>query len=751
MIAASEEMHDEKTQFQSLIDQLNEALAPRGIELKRVKWNPETDGTLEDYQAKLHDCEMCLTLYWRDLAGNSQKELNTAYQELKDGNNPRKLYVFFKEPEENLTEALKDFKASFVSNYGHFFCKFENVDTMNLHFILQFEAYQNNVKKDLVKVSDGKVLVCDKEMVNLEKVPFAALNKEYQRLQRDLSDLDEKIATISVQYAANTKDKELLKQLTSLSSKREKVGEEFEKYQTHLYDIALGFAKLSGERYSERMRKARELFEIGNTIEADQILNLEEMKHEAKKELKQFEENRHNLELKIEEFCLKAYTVMANTLLFIPERFAEACEAYQEAIDIAREIHYDEEKFVEILSDYAYLLQSFNKMYEAVKHYQEALEIYNTLAVSNPDAYLAKVAMVLYNLAILQNDLGRYMEAERNFQEALVIRQRLVVSNPDVYLPKVADTLNGLAVLQRDLGRYKEAEKNNQEALEIYNTLAVSNPDAYLAKVATVLYNLANLQSDLGRNQVAEKNYQEVLRICQRLAASNPDVYLPKVANILNNLAVLQRDLSRYQDAEKNYQEALEIRQRLASANPDAYLPNVAMTLNNLAILQGDLSRYQEAEKNYQEALELYQHLAATNPEAYLLNVATTLTNLAILQSNFGRYIEAERNFQEVLVICQRLAASNPDVYLPKVADALNNLAVFQSDLSRYQDAEKNYQEALEIYEAYETNTPGIYTQKIMKIKGIINSFQKANNKTCTEQNSSIFAKVFEIIKNIFK
>ncbi len=225
MIAASEEMHDETLKFSELIANLNEILEPRGIELERVKWNPETEGSLEEYRSRLSDSEMCITLYWRTLAGDSERELDMAYRELKEGNNPKKLYIFFKEPSEDISENLRGFKANFVNRYGHFFCKFENADTMNLHFILQLEAYNNQTSNDLVTVSGGKVLIGGKEMVELKNVPFAALNKDYQRLQQELTALDEEIAGISIRYAANTKDKELLEQLTSLGSKREKVRE----------------------------------------------------------------------------------------------------------------------------------------------------------------------------------------------------------------------------------------------------------------------------------------------------------------------------------------------------------------------------------------------------------------------------------------------------------------------------------------------------------------------------------------------
>jgi len=275
MIAASEEMHDEKVQFQSLINQLNEALASRGIELKRIKWDPEADGSVDEFKAKLKECEMFFTLYWRELPENAEQELDTAYQELKDGNNPRNLYVFFKEPSEELTESLRDFKASFVNRYGHFFCKFENVDTMNLHLILQFVKSQSWLQDNLVEVKGGMVSVNGNNVVDLSKIPFVALNKEYQRLQQELMDLSTQLTQVSVRYAANPSDTDLLNQLPGLWAKRKETEQAFEQYQRYLYDIALSFARLSGEHYTERMVRAREMFELGNVAEADRILNLQ--------------------------------------------------------------------------------------------------------------------------------------------------------------------------------------------------------------------------------------------------------------------------------------------------------------------------------------------------------------------------------------------------------------------------------------------------------------------------------------------
>ena len=636
MIAASEEMHEEKLEFTHLIEHLNEVLEPRGIELRRIKWNPDTDGSIEEYKSKLKDCEMCLTLYWRDLAGNSRQELDTAYQELKGGNNPHNLYVFFKEPTADLTEALRDFKANFVTKYGHFFCKFENVDTMNLHFILQFEAYQNRLRSNddkLVKVAGGKVTVADKEFVTLNNVPFAALNKEYQRLQKELLELDIQVVEVRKRHKADPDNEDIEDELMATKSKRKKLADEFEKYQTHLYDIALNFAKTAGEKYSERMRKARELFELGDAIGADQILNMEEMKRDRQHESEQKKVHEENLEILMNEFLDKTKTVMTNTLFSIPERFSIACEAYEEAKSIAREIYLDEEKLANILFDYAYLKADFTRMHEAVQLYVEALQIYRQLAESNPDAYMPRVAMTLNNLATLQSDLGRYVEAEENYVEALRIRRQLAESNPDAYMPDVATSLNNLANLQSDLGRYVEAEKNHVEALRICRQLAESNPDAYMPRVATSLNNLAILQSELGRYVEAEENYVEALRIRRQLAESSPDAYMPDVALTLNNLATLQSDLGRYVEGEKNYVEALRIRRQLAKSNPDAYMPRVAMTLWNLACLKSKQKKYEEEKEIWIEALKVHEWLEQHCERSYAERISQIKGFISVLNA----------------------------------------------------------------------------------------------------------------------
>ena len=716
MIAAAEELGEELLEFGALINEVNDALKPRSIRLVRENWTP---GDTDEFARRVDGCQMCLCLYWRELPSSADDEVRGAYEATCAGRNPQHLYIFFKEPSDEISEALSGFKAGFENKYGHFFCRFENVDTLKLQFLLQFEKSQSTEGRDFVKVSGGKVMVEDRALVDLDNVPFAGLNKEYRRLQKLVAELQSQLADIRARYKSNPDSDDLFVQLTDVSAELKLAREEYDRYQDFLLDKAMEFARSANRQVTERMRQARELFERGEAGEAARLMDVENLKRDKERNRIQYQLHLERRRLEIEEFRSSATYAMADPDKSIPERFAAACSAYDEAVDTAREIRYDDEKMAELLFDYARLLQDFNHMKDAADLYTEALEIYR-LAVASPKAYEPDVATTLNNLAILQSDLQRYAEAEGNYTEALEIYRRLAAASPEAYEPDVATTLNNLANLQSDLQHYAEAEGNYTEALEIRCRLAAASPEAYEPAVADTLNNLAALQSDLQRYAEAEGNYTEALEIYRRLAAASPEAYEPAVAMTLNNLANLQSDLQHYAEAEGNYTEALEIRRRLAAASPEAYEPAVARTLNNLANLQDNLQHYAEAEGNYTEALEIYRRLATASPEAYEPDVATMLNNLAALQDNLQHYAEAEGNYTEALEIYRRLAAASPEAYEPAVAGTLWNLALLFRETGPSEKERACWNEALDTFCRLEQRNPGLYINYIKTIEEVL-------------------------------
>ena len=64
------------------------------------------------------------------------------------GDNPRKIYIFFKNPgSDEITEELNGFMKDYEHRYGgHFFNKFQSVDTLKLEFLLQLEGFQKELE-----------------------------------------------------------------------------------------------------------------------------------------------------------------------------------------------------------------------------------------------------------------------------------------------------------------------------------------------------------------------------------------------------------------------------------------------------------------------------------------------------------------------------------------------------------------------------------------------------------------------------
>ena len=602
-IASSEELRLERLEFTDMLQHLNRILKPRGVEIEPVKWEylDASMGPLhkqEEYNQELKTCELCLVLYWTRFGDYTKSEFDTAYSELCAGRNPQKLYVYFKDADE-ITPELRAFKESFDTQYGHFFCRFENVDTMKLNFLLQFEAYQNKGSEAMLQVRDSQVEIDGQPFVELKNIPFAGNNPEYLQLLKQIEATQARV----LKYPG---DLDFRQELHNLQERRKAM-------ESSLLDTAKLITRLSSTTTSARLAEAMRLFEAGDNKGANAILNLDEITRDAEANAARLDavreiesETLKALESNIEEYRLKIKTLQNEM-----ERgwVAEVITVYDKAIAVAHN-RIAPEKVAELLLDYADFLQN-NKQYHLVGTlYEEALAIYRTLAAQNPEAFKSDVASTLNNLANLHKNTQRLDLAEKEYIEALEIYRRLAQKNPEAFESDVASTLNNLANLHDDTQRLDLAEKEYIEALEIRRRLAEKNPEAFESDVAMTLNNLAILHADTQRLDLAEKEYNEALEIYRRLARKNPEAFESNVASTLNNLAALHYNTQRFDSAMEELEEALEIRRRLARKNPEAFESNVAMTLNNLAILHADTQRFDLAIKELKEALAIYNRMA---------------------------------------------------------------------------------------------------------------------------------------------
>jgi tetratricopeptide (TPR) repeat protein len=292
----------------------------------------------------------------------------------------------------------------------------------------------------------------------------------------------------------------------------------------------------------------------------------------------------------------------------------------------------------------------------------------HTLAVEeNPFAHNA-VGMALMNpdSEITQSELEnlgteeeRINEARRHFERALELREPLGRESENASLWDIARTLNNLGNLDRMQNRMDEARQHDHRALEIYRQLAQQNPDGYLPYVAATLNNLGSINRQQSRMDEARQQYGEALQIDRQLARDNPAKYLPNTAMTLNEIGFLDASQSRMDVARKDFEEALQIHRQLAEQSPAVYLPDLAMTLTDFGRLDAIQNRMEDAHQHYGEALKIRRQLAEQNPAVYLPDVAMTLDSLARVDRLQNRIAESRAYYEEALSLLKRLSQSD--------------------------------------------------------------------------------------------
>lgn len=175
-IASSEELHNERLEITGMLFPLNRVLESYNwrIELEKWEWldasmNAERKQT--EYNNIIKQCDICLVLYWNLFGEYTKEELDTAFEGLKSGGNPKRLLVFFKEPAPCITQELLAFKKNLLTQYGITPMTFNNVDSFRLQFLLQIETVFSDIIENmhLYKINEDVVWVGKSKFLSLKK------------------------------------------------------------------------------------------------------------------------------------------------------------------------------------------------------------------------------------------------------------------------------------------------------------------------------------------------------------------------------------------------------------------------------------------------------------------------------------------------------------------------------------------------------------------------------------------------------
>jgi tetratricopeptide (TPR) repeat protein len=638
-LASSEELKEERLQLADLVENLNHTLAKQDLHIQLVKWE-YLDSSMgpkhkqEEYNEELRTCELCLVLYWTKFGMYTKKELDTAYHELCAGNNPKKLYVYFKDGSE-ITPDLKSFRDSFPDQYGHFFCHFENIDTLKADFLLQFMDYQSKTLKDskFMEVKEGKVTIDGKEYVDLQNVPFAGNNEEYNNLQK-LIKKNKKLLAVT-----EPDDPDYTEYATELQEQQEKLA----KMESSLWDTALMITRLSTTKCSERLQRAMDLFNQGDNKGAQAILNEEEIEKDVQHNLnliKLGEEGKKGLVINIEEYLLKVKTIKNSNE---EKQTSKLVDLYLKVIIISEHLYgINDEHTATYYKELADLYRDLGYLDNALQYHTKALEIRTSLF---GEEYLYS-AESYDNIGSVYRDLGNHQKALELKIKAYEIRENLCGH----VNPNVAYSLGNIAILYNDIMKHDKALTCARESMNILNEYFKGVDNLDIAHAASILGNcyisyndydnalcwkekslniyksllktekhhrITDIYNDLGSIYGYKGDIQNALKyhkMCLDLYMKLHGKYHPSVSRAYMNVGIDLKKMGKYDEALDYEKTALEINETIFGP----YSIKVIEVKKNLALLYRSLHNNDKIIETYQNIVDIYTHIEGVDTQLLL-------------------------------------------------------------------------------------------------------------------------------------
>src|SRR4051812_15748834 len=272
-----------------------------------------------------------------------------------------------------------------------------------------------------------------------------------------------------------------------------------------------------------------------------------------------------------------------------------------------------EQKLWDILNDKLETLRASNRLPEAIRVAETALDLAKRAFIDNP----ASLAVSYEKLGQLLDQAGDRTSAKPYLLKAHQLLEK--ADPPDQHA--LYRSARRLAFSCDNLGETDEAIRYYEKAI----AAGTEMDDLPHSDLGTMLNNVALIFRKSGRQKAAEPYYLHALQIYEKhLGPEHADV-----ASVLNNLGVFYTNERRFTEAEKAHLRALAIREKV---HPETH-PDIAQSKCNLAVVYHSRGDYARAAELYRASLKTWEEATDTPSEDYEVVAA----NYADLLRSLGK------------------------------------------------------------------------------------------------------------------
>lgn len=641
-LASSEELQNDRDAFGNLVRRLDKIYEKRGIRIELFEWEDydaayNSRRKQDEYNDAIRSSDMFLALFQTKAGRFTIEEFNVATEEFRKHSSP-KIYTYCKDLQIGETESpeLTAFKKHLFDEMGHYWCRYGNRDTMQLHFVMQLQLVESS-NAERLEVDEGVVKYDGLPIATIDNLPFASDNPDYQKMRKEYLSLPEKIEKARIRVEKFPDDEDLQDDLQQKLDCYNKLKKEIEENQQALLNASKRIAQLQNQRISDRMRRAIDAFNNGRVNEA--VIILDEAEEDAKRNLFEFKQSKELVELKrqavvnsIEELKLKLSTLLADSSISADTREDSALSLFEQALEMASYIEYDEVKTIYLWYEYSKFLirySYYDKAYDTCSH---LIDLLNKSSLSAGEL----MADSLNVMGTLNGESGDYEKALDCFKKSLSITKRLqdgrrlcqLYCNIGASHSKLGEFDRAIEYLQLaldaddegelkascytnlsgafyEIGSFEEALENSYKALSIYKTLHGDNDST----IADSYYNIGTIYK-------VNKNYEKSLEFylkAQPIYIDSLGWIHRKTEQLLFYMAEVYSDIDDIENAISYYEKALVISKRLVEKKVSNYslnkssfgMPYISWLHNIIAGEYEKKNDYFSALKHYQDALSI--------------------------------------------------------------------------------------------------------------------------------------------------
>lgn len=678
-LAASEELENDRNAFGNLIRRLDNIYEQRGIRIKLFEWE-DYDAAYnncrkqDEYNEKVKACDIFLAFFHTKAGQFTIEEFNVASEKFKKQASP-KIYTYFKDlqSDEQESHELTLFKKKLFDELGYYWCKYNNKDTMQLHFIMQLQLVENQ-SPNILEIHNGQVTFDGISIARIDKLPFIANNAEFQQMNDEIMKLPIKIDKKRQQLKKNPEDEFIKEELQELLNHYNKLKKSFIQYQQLLFTTAKRITYLQNRKITDRIRRAINAFNDGEVHKANVILD--EAEKDANQNLQNYKQSyeqtkqiRQSVILSIEELLFKIDTLMADVSYNIEVRVSKAIKYYKVIDEMAIVIDLNKKDHDNILYSYAYFLYKYAYYKQSIEIFLREIFLRETLYGTNKF-----ILSLSYNsLGCAYDQIGAYKEALKYYKKSQKIKETILGKNN----VNMATTYSNIGSIYRRIGLYKKALEFYQKALNLQKTMTeTKNPD-----IASFYSNIGGIFYDYGKFDEALTYYNKAALLREHFFGRNH----PIIAESYNNIGSIYRKKGLFETALQYHNKAIIIQKRTIGERHS----DTANTYNCIGLVFHKQGVYEKALDYFNMALNIFLKIHKNiHPD-----ISMSYNNIGLVYYKQNKLDLSLSYLNKGLEIaCKQLNQAHPII-----ANSYNNIGNVLLSQKKYNEALSFYNKALKI------------------------------------------------------